>query len=90
MLIPAGTGGVGLAAIQLARAAGAEVFATASSPKQAYLRSLSVRNVFDSRQTRFGQEILEATDDKGVDVMLNSLTGEGFIGASLSCLAQGG
>ena len=90
VLIHAGAGGVGLAAIQLANAAGAEVFATASAPKQAYLRSLGVEHVFDSRQTAFGKEILEVTDGAGVDVVLNCLTGEGFIDASLSCLAKGG
>ena len=90
VLIHAGAGGVGLAAIQLAQAAGAEVFATASAPKQAYLRSLGVEHVFDSRQTKFGEEILEATGGEGVDLILNSLTAEGFIDASLSCLAHGG
>ena len=90
VLIHAGAGGVGLAAIQLVQAAGAEVFATASAPKQAYLRSLGVERIFDSRQTAFGREILEATGGEGVDVVLNSLTGEGFIDASLSCLKQGG
>ncbi|MXY31280.1 MAG: SDR family NAD(P)-dependent oxidoreductase, partial [Gammaproteobacteria bacterium] len=77
-------------AIQLAQAAGEEVFATASAPKQTYLRSLGVEHVFDSRTTAFGEEILEATNGAGIDVVLNSLTGEGFIDASLSCLAQGG
>ncbi len=90
VLIHAGAGGVGLAAIQLAHATGAEVFATASARKRDYLRSLGVEHVFDSRQTAFGQEILEATDGSGVDVVLNSLTGEGFIEASLSCLTHGG
>ena len=90
VLIHAGAGGVGLAAIQLAHAAGAEVFATASAPKQAYLRSLGVTHIFDSRQTRFGEEILAATGGEGVHVVLNSLTSEGFIEASLSCLARGG
>ena len=90
VLIHAGAGGVGLAAIQLARAAGAEVFATASMRKQAYLRSLGVEHVFDSRSTAFGRDILDATGNTGVDVVLNSLTGEGFIEASLACLAQGG
>ena len=90
VLIHAGSGGVGLAAIQMAQAAGAEVFATASAPKQAFLRSLGVKYVFDSRQTQFGQQILEATGGEGVHVVLNSLTGEGFIEASLSCLANGG
>ncbi|MCY3660833.1 MAG: SDR family NAD(P)-dependent oxidoreductase [Caldilineaceae bacterium] len=90
VLIHAGAGGVGLAAIQLAQAARAEVFATASAPKQAYLRSIGVKHVFDSRQTRFGAEILEATEGEGVHVVLNSLTSEGFIDASLSCLMPGG
>ena len=90
VLIHAGAGGVGLAATQLAQAAGAEVFATASAPKQAYLRSLGVEHVFDSRETCFGEEILKATNGAGVTVVLNSLTSEGFIDASLSCLAQGG
>ncbi len=90
VLIHAGAGGVGLAAIQLAHAAGAEVFATASAPKQAYLRALGVGHVFDSRSTEFGREILDATSGAGVDIVLNSLTGEGFIEASLSCLAKGG
>ena len=90
VLIHAGAGGVGLAAIQWAQAVGAEVFATASAPKQAYLRSLGVKHVFDSRQTKFGEEILEATGGAGVNVVLNSLTAEGFIDASLACLAHGG
>ena len=90
VLIHAGAGGVGLAAIQLVQAAGAEVFATASAPKQAYLRSLGVEKIYDSRTTAFGPEILEATDGEGVDVVLNSLTGEGFIEASLSCLKPDG
>ena len=90
VLIHAGAGGVGMAAIQLAQRVGAEVFATASAPKQAWLRSRGVEHVFDSRTTAFGEEILDATDGAGVDVVLNSLTGEGFIDASLSCLAPGG
>ncbi len=90
VLIHAAAGGVGLAAIQLAQSAGAEVFATASAPKQGYLRSLGIRHVFDSRRTSFGTEILDVTDGAGVTVVLNSLTSEGFINASLSCLAEGG
>ncbi len=90
VLIHAGSGGVGLAAIQLAQAAGAEVFATASAPKQAYLRSVGVKHIYDSRQTKFGEEILKDTGGEGVQVVLNSLTSEGFIDASLACLAQGG
>ena len=90
VLIHAAAGGVGLAAIQLAHAAGAEVFATASAAKRAHLHSLGVSRVFDSRRTAFGREILEATAGAGVQVVLNSLTGPGFIEASLECLAPAG
>ena len=90
VLIHTASGGVGLAAVQLVQAAGAEVFATASSPKQAYLRSLGISHVFDSRRTDFSSQVLESTGGKGVTVVLNSLTGPGFIEASLECLAKGG
>ena len=90
VLIHAASGGVGMAAVAMAQAAGAEIFATASSRKQAYLRELGIDHIYDSRSTLFGQQILEDTGGAGVDIVLNSLTGEGFIDASLSCLAQGG
>ncbi|MYD97489.1 MAG: SDR family NAD(P)-dependent oxidoreductase [Gammaproteobacteria bacterium] len=90
VLIHSGAGGVGLAAIQLAQAAGARIFATCSAPKQDFLRSLAIKGVYDSRTVAFAQAVLEATDGAGVDVVLNSLTGEGFVDASLSCLARGG
>ncbi|WP_420612239.1 SDR family NAD(P)-dependent oxidoreductase [Candidatus Spongiisocius sp.] len=90
VLIHAGAGGVGTAAIQLAQAAGAEVFATASLPKHDFVRSLGVEHVYDSRQTAFGDQILEDSGGEGVHVLLNSLTSEGFIEAGLACLAEGG
>jgi phthiocerol/phenolphthiocerol synthesis type-I polyketide synthase C len=77
VLIHSATGGVGLAAIQLAQRAGVEVVATAGSEeKREYLRSLGIRHVFDSRSLAFAHEILEATGGEGVDVVLNSLAGE--------------
>ncbi len=77
ILIHAASGGVGLAAIQLARTAGAEVFATAGNPeKRSFLRLLGVSHVMDSRSLSFADRILELTDGKGVDVVLNSLSGE--------------
>jgi acyl transferase domain-containing protein/NADPH:quinone reductase-like Zn-dependent oxidoreductase/acyl carrier protein len=77
VLIHAATGGVGLAAVQVAQAAGAEVFATAGSPaKRELLRTLGVRHVMDSRSLAFADEVLEATGGEGVDVVLNSLSGE--------------
>ena len=90
VLVHAASGGVGHAAIRIARTLGAEVMATASAAKRAYVRSLGVEHVFDSRSTRFAAGVLEVTEGQGVDVVLNSLTGEGFIEASLSCLDRGG
>jgi acyl transferase domain-containing protein/acyl carrier protein len=90
LLIHAASGGVGLAALQFARRAGAEVFATAGSPaKRAFLQSLGVRHVFDSRSLTFADEIRAATEGAGVHVVLNSLTGE-FIPRSLELLTPGG
>ena len=90
VLVHAGSGGVGHAAIQWARAAGLEVVATASAGKREHVRGLGVSEVFDSRSVGFGEEVLEATGGAGVRMVLNSLTGEGFIEASLSCLSEGG
>ena len=90
VLIHAATGGVGLAAIQLALRAGAEVFATAGSPeKRDYLRTLGIRHIYDSRTVAFAEQILADTNGQGVDVVLNSLTGAA-IPAGLSILAPYG
>ncbi len=90
VLIHAAAGGVGLAAVHLAHRAGAEVFATASSDaKHRLLRSLGVQHVMNSRSTAFAAEILVATDGRGVDLVLNSLSGE-MIDASFAALATGG
>jgi NADPH:quinone reductase-like Zn-dependent oxidoreductase/acyl carrier protein/short-subunit dehydrogenase len=77
VLIHAGTGGVGQAAIQLAQQSGAEVFATAGTPeKRAYLRDLGVPHLMDSRSLAFADEILTITEGEGIDLLLNSLAGE--------------
>ena len=76
VLIHAAAGGVGLAAIQIAQQIGAKVIATASLPKQALLKSLGVKHVFNSRDTAFLEQIKMVTGDRGVDVVLNSLAGE--------------
>jgi acyl transferase domain-containing protein/thioesterase domain-containing protein len=90
VLIHAASGGVGLAAVQVARLAGAEIFATAGSKeKRAFLASLGIRHIFDSRSLDFADEVLKRTRRKGVNVVLNSLTGE-FIPSSFSVLAAGG
>lgn len=90
VLIHAASGGVGMAAIQLARHHGATVFATASAHKRATLREMGVEYVYDSRTTDFADQILADTDGAGVDVVLNSLTNEGFIEATVRATAKGG
>nr|VFJ42993.1 MAG: myxalamid-type polyketide synthase MxaB [Candidatus Kentron sp. DK] len=90
VLIHAAAGGVGLAAIQLAHLAGAQVFATASPPKWAFLRSLGITHIMNSRTLDFADEIMALTGGEGVDVVLNSLTSEGFIEKGLSVLKKGG
>ena len=90
VLIHAASGGVGLAAVQVARKAGAEIFATAGSERKCeYLRSLGIEHVMDSRSLDFAEQIQTATGGEGVDVVLNSLTGDS-IAASLSVLRSGG
>jgi 1-acyl-sn-glycerol-3-phosphate acyltransferase len=90
VLIHAATGGVGLAALQVARAIGAEVLATAGSDeKRALLGELGVEHVFDSRSLDFADGVLAATGGDGVDVVLNSLSGPA-IAAGLRCLAKYG
>ncbi|HEV7648186.1 MAG TPA: SDR family NAD(P)-dependent oxidoreductase, partial [Actinophytocola sp.] len=91
VLIHAGAGGVGMAAIQLARRAGAEVFATASPGKHDVLRSLGIADdhLASSRTLDFERAFLAATGGRGVDVVLNSLAGE-FVDASLRTLRPGG
>jgi acyl transferase domain-containing protein/acyl carrier protein len=90
VLIHAASGGVGLAAIQWVQHCGATVFATASTYKRAMLREMGVKYVYDSRSTDFADQILEDTGGSGVDVVLNSLTNEGFVAATVRATAKGG
>lgn len=77
VLIHGATGGVGLAAIKIAKHVGAEIFATVGSKEKVdYLHSIGIQQVFDSRSLAFADEILEATCGGGVDLILNSLSGE--------------
>ena len=90
ILIHAAAGGVGLAAVQLAKRLGAEVFATAGSPdKREFLRAVGVRYVSDSRSLEFADDIMQWTSGRGVDVVLNSLAGEA-IAKGISALAPYG
>jgi len=77
ILIHGAAGGVGIAAIQIAKWLGAEIYATAGSDeKRDFLKLLGVDHIFDSRSLAFSDEILEQTNQEGVDVVLNSLAGE--------------
>ena len=90
VLIHAATGGVGMAALQIARLVGAEIHATAGSEaKRALLRGLGIAHVYDSRSLDFASQVRAATGGRGVDVVLNALAGD-FIEAGLGTLAPGG
>lgn len=94
VLIHAGTGGVGLAAIELALMVGCQVFTTCSSDKKRqflldWFPQLSSNHIGYSRDNSFRSWILEQTNGKGVDLIVNSLS-EDLLQASLSCLAQHG
>jgi NADPH:quinone reductase-like Zn-dependent oxidoreductase/NADP-dependent 3-hydroxy acid dehydrogenase YdfG len=90
ILIHSAAGGLGLAALHLARRAGAEIYATAGSEeKHALLRSLGARQVMDSRSLDFADQVLAATGGRGVDVVLNSLAGPA-LRRSLALLAPCG
>ena len=90
VLIHSATGGVGQAAIAIARAPGAEIFATAGSPqRRALLRDMGIEHVYDSRSVEFADLIRRDTNGYGVDIVLNSLPGAAQC-AGLELLAFGG
>lgn len=90
VLIHAAMGGVGMAAMQIARAAGARIIATAGSPaKRARAASLGAEVTADSRSLNFDEAVRHGTNGEGVDVVLNSLAGE-FIPKGLQLLRPGG
>ncbi|MEU5980614.1 SDR family NAD(P)-dependent oxidoreductase [Streptomyces sp. NPDC047315] len=91
VLVHAATGGVGTAAVQIARHVGAEVFATASPGKHGVLAEMGIDAAHraSSRDLAFEEAFRQATGGRGVDVVLNSLAGE-FTDASLRLLAEGG
>jgi phthiocerol/phenolphthiocerol synthesis type-I polyketide synthase C len=90
VLIHSAAGGLGLAAIRVARALGARILATAGSEhKRSYLRALGIGDVFDSRDIAWVDGVRAATGGRGVDVVLNSLTGAA-IPLGLDALAEDG
>ncbi|WBB80352.1 SDR family NAD(P)-dependent oxidoreductase [Micromonospora sp. WMMD882] len=91
VLVHAATGGVGTAAVQLARHVGAEVFGTASPAKQPVLRALGLddAHLASTRTLDFADHFRETTGGLGVDVVLDCLARE-FVDASLDLLPRGG
>jgi acyl transferase domain-containing protein/NADPH:quinone reductase-like Zn-dependent oxidoreductase/NAD(P)-dependent dehydrogenase (short-subunit alcohol dehydrogenase family)/acyl carrier protein len=74
LLVHGAAGGVGLAAIQIARALGLTVIATVGSDeKTAYLKTLGIEHVFNSRSLSFVADVKRVTGGEGVDMVLNSL-----------------
>jgi NADPH:quinone reductase-like Zn-dependent oxidoreductase/SAM-dependent methyltransferase len=89
VLIHAAAGGVGLAALYIIQARGAKVYATAGNErKRAYLRSLGLKNVYNSRDLSYEKAIKRDTARRGVTVVLNSLTSTGFKEATLRVCAH--
>ncbi len=92
ILIHAAAGGVGIAAIHIAKAAGAEIFATVGSQeKRAYVESIGVQpdHILNSRTLEFADQLMELTGGEGVDIVLNSLSGEAIY-KSIRCLSPYG
>ena len=93
ILIHAGAGGTGQAAIQLAKHVGLEIFTTVGSEKKKRLLQdlygIPESNILYSRDLSFAQGVMRLTNNRGVDIVLNSLAGEGLV-ASWECVAPYG
>jgi acyl transferase domain-containing protein/NADPH:quinone reductase-like Zn-dependent oxidoreductase/NADP-dependent 3-hydroxy acid dehydrogenase YdfG len=92
VLIHAGTGGIGHAAINICQKRGIEVFTTCSDGKRQYLKDtfgVDDDHLFNSRNREFRDKVLKATNGRGVDCVLNSLDGA-LMEASLECVAEFG
>ncbi len=90
VLVHAAAGGTGQAAVQLAQFMGAEVFATASPGKMAFLQRQGVKHIMNSRTTEFADEVMELTQGRGVDIIFNSLTHGEYIQKNIDILALEG
>lgn len=93
ILIHAGAGGTGQAAIQISQYLGGEVFATVGSEAKRDLLikeyGITENRIFDSRDASFAKGVMRVTGNKGVDVIINSLAGDSLI-ASWECIAPYG
>lgn len=92
VLIHSIAGGVGQAALHVCRFRGVNVIVTCSASKAAWVHEhlrIEQKLILDSHSTRFRDDVMELTGGEGVDVVLNSLSGE-KLQVSLSCLAPYG
>ncbi len=90
VLIHHATGGLGLAAMEIARWIGAEIYATAGSEEKiVWLRQMGIERVYSSRTLDFGRRIREATGGEGIDVVIGAQTGQAMH-VSLGLLRTGG
>ena len=78
ILIHAAAGGVGIAAIQLAKLIGAEIFATASAAKHEFVREQGAHHTIDYRTQDFEREVRRLTRGEGVDVVLDAVGAESY------------
>ncbi len=85
VLVHAGAGGVGCFAVQLAKAAGARVLATARRENESFVRSLGADEVIDYRSVRFEDEVNRLTDGVGVDCAYDTVGGD-TVARSIACV----
>lgn len=89
VLIHAAAGGVGSAAVQLAHASGAKVYATSESSKHARVAALGADVLIDYKREDFAAVIAEHTEGRGVDVIIDFI-GEPYFARNIASLAPGG
>lgn len=79
VLIHAAAGGLGLACVALAKRAGATIYGTASPGKHDFLREQGVHHPIDYRSLDFEQAIMELTGGRGVDIVVDSISGRSWL-----------
>jgi putative PIG3 family NAD(P)H quinone oxidoreductase len=90
LLVHGGTSGIGTTAIQIAKARGATVFATAGTPRKVRVcRELGAQLAINYRDEDFEERVAAETDGKGVDVILDNM-GAAYLERNMSCLGVGG
>ena len=89
VLVQAAAGGIGTAAVQLAKAAGATVLATASADNIEKVRSLGANAVYDYKRMDFEAEVVDATASRGVDLIIDFVGGS-YLSRNIRSLTPGG